>query len=150
MIRFNENRKKYVWDCFSNFCECPIIYERIEYPTVEHAFQAQKTSNTGTKKRIAKAKDAGVAKLIGRNCQLRDDWDEIKEKIMLKLLRVKFKNPLFRYILLSTGEEEIVEVADGWNDMEWGIGRNGKGRNLLGKLLMKVRGEIRKADKGRR
>lgn len=42
-----------------------------------------------------------------------------------------------REILLATGDEELVENAP--NDYYWGIGKSGKGLNMLGKILMETR-----------
>ncbi|HCQ89967.1 MAG TPA: Swarming motility protein ybiA, partial [Clostridium sp.] len=42
-------------------------------------------------------------------------------------------------ILLSTGEEEIIEKTS--NDYYWGCGKEGAEKNMLGKILMEV-GEL--------
>jgi ribA/ribD-fused uncharacterized protein len=47
-------------------------------------------------------------------------------------------------ILLSTGEQEIVENAPG--DYYWGCGKNGTGKNRLGHILMTVRARLREAQ----
>jgi predicted NAD-dependent protein-ADP-ribosyltransferase YbiA (DUF1768 family) len=56
-------------------------------------------------------------------------------------LREKFKDEKLKEMLLQTGEEELVE-SNTWGDIYWGV-CNGKGQNNLGKLLMKIRSEIR-------
>jgi len=43
--------------------------------------------------------------------------------------------------LLQSGDREIVE--DSWRDSYWGWGEDRKGENMLGKLWMEVRKEIR-------
>lgn len=43
----------------SNFYSSPIVYEGIEYPTVEHAFQAAKTFDFDQRKMIAAAATPG-------------------------------------------------------------------------------------------
>jgi predicted NAD-dependent protein-ADP-ribosyltransferase YbiA (DUF1768 family) len=42
--------------------------------------------------------------------------------------------------LLSTKNEEIVE--DNPNNSFWGNGKDGKGENQMGKILMKIRSEL--------
>ena len=42
---------------------------------------------------------------------------------------------------LATGDEELVE--DSPNDYYWGRGRSGTGKNMLGRILMEVRDELR-------
>ena len=82
-----------------------------------------------------------MAKQIGRNVELRPDWEDVKYDVMLKCLRAKYAIPYFRRQLLSTGYKEIRE--DSPTDRVWGW-RDG-GQNLLGKALMQVRAEIREA-----
>ena len=43
--------------------------------------------------------------------------------------------------LLETGDEELVESTT--NDYYWGCGTKGTGKNMLGKILMEVREQIR-------
>lgn len=43
--------------------------------------------------------------------------------------------------LLETGDEELVE-GNKWNDTYWGV-CNGKGKNQLGKILMRIREELK-------
>ena len=44
-------------------------------------------------------------------------------------------------ILLSTGDEDIVE--DTTTDHYWGRGRTGNGKNMLGRILVRTRGQLR-------
>ena len=115
---------------------------RIDYPTVEHAFQACKTCDLNLRKKIAAAPSPGAAKKIGRHLQLRDNWNEIKNDVMYSLVRAKFTYPDLQEKLLATGDEELVE-GNTWFDTTWGV-CNGIGENRLGKILMQVRDEIRK------
>lgn len=124
----------------SNFYESPIEDENITYPTVEHYFQAQKTLNREEKLKIAKASKPAKAKKMGRQVNLRKDWENIKLQVMEKALRLKFQNPELRKKLIATGYEELVE-GNPWGDRYWGV-CNGSGKNKLGKLLMKIRKEL--------
>lgn len=72
----------------------------------------------------------------------RPDWDEIKVGVMRLLLRAKAnQHEYVRRKLLQTGERELVENS--WRDDVWGWGPNRDGKNLLGKLWMEVRAELR-------
>lgn len=130
----------------SNFYDSMICHEYIFYPTVEHYFQAMKSTDLKTRKWIADASTPGEAKRRGRTIQLRLDWEEVKEQVMLDGLRLKFKIPAMREALLSTQSAELIE-GNWWHDNTWGDClcdkcKDIEGKNMLGKLLMKVRSEL--------
>jgi len=130
-------------DFLSNFHPSPIEVDGILYPTVEHAFQAAKTSIPEEKQALAETATPGSVKRKGRKVQLRPDWEEVKVGIMEDLVRLKFTiHADLRAKLLATGDAELVE-GNNWNDRFWGVCR-GKGENQLGKILMKVRSELAK------
>ena len=130
----------------SNFYNSMICHEYIFYPTVEHYFQAMKSTDLKIRKWIADAPTPGEAKRRGRAIQLRPDWEEVKEQVMLDGLRLKFKIPALREMLLETRSSELIE-GNYWHDNTWGNCSCDKckdieGKNMLGKLLMKVRSEL--------
>lgn len=130
----------------SNFYEYEIEYEGIKYPTNEHAFQAAKTLNEAKRREIAQAKTPGIAKRMGRNVELRKNWETIKERVMLECVREKFKSGIMRQKLINTMPYTLVE-GNTWHDNCWGDCvcekcKNTEGKNLLGKILMRVRNEI--------
>jgi ribA/ribD-fused uncharacterized protein len=127
----------------SNFYPAPVEFDGKLYPSVEHAFQAAKTSDPSLRKKIREAKTPGEAKAKGREVPLRKDWESVKLDIMLDLLRRKFGHPHLADLLLETEGLRLVE-GNTWNDSFWGVTR-GRGKNHLGRLLMKVRDEIRQA-----
>jgi ribA/ribD-fused uncharacterized protein len=131
----------------SNFYESPIEFDGITYPTNEHFFQAMKTFHVAERKLIAAAATPGAAKRLGRQTQLRPDWEDIKEDVMLLGLRIKFSDPLLKAKLIATGDAELIE-GNHWHDNTWGDCHCDKckkieGKNILGKLLMKVREECK-------
>ncbi len=60
---------------------------------------------------------------------------------MLEVVRAKFRVNVLAEKLLATGDDELVE-HNTWDDSFWGT-CNGEGENHLGKILMKVRQELR-------
>lgn len=133
----------------SNFYACQVEYEGITYPTSEHAFQAAKSLDPNVRKWVAAAPTPGQAKWRGRAVELRSDWEEVKDKVMLDIVREKFKNEDMRVRLLAT----IGEGYDGfcednyWHDNYWGNCNcskcvNIEGKNMLGKILMEVAREV--------
>ena len=67
---------------------------------------------------------------------------------MRKLVKIKFtSNSDLKNMLLETEEKELVE-GNIWHDNTWGNCycnrcKNVKGKNLLGKILMDIRDEMR-------
>jgi ribA/ribD-fused uncharacterized protein len=63
---------------------------------------------------------------------------------MREVVRAKFnQHDDIRQILLSTGDAKIVEHTE--NDSYWGDGGDGSGKNMLGRILMEIREEARRA-----
>lgn len=132
------------YGCFSNFSPHGVELEGRYWPTVEHYFQAQKFTDQMHRDRILRARTPKDAKTLGwdRNVPIRPDWDEVKDDVMLTAVRKKFStHETIRNVLLSTGEETLVENAP--SDYYWGCGANGTGKNRLGLILMQVRSELR-------
>jgi ribA/ribD-fused uncharacterized protein len=126
----------------SNFHHSPILLAGDEYPTVEHAFQAQKTLNGARREQIRTAHSPALAKKIGRQVQIRANWDGMKERVMLECLRLKFAGwPALARALERTGDGWL-EEGNTWGDRYWGT-VDGTGHNRLGVLLMQVRTERR-------
>ncbi len=117
------------------------------YSTVEHYYQAMKTQDKAERERIISATTPKQAKSYGRQCTLRPDWNSIRLEVMEQALRVKFQDPELRKKLLAT-ENKILEEGNTWGDTFWGVNiKTGKGKNHLGKLLMKIRDDLRKKRK---
>jgi len=58
-------------------------------------------------------------------------------------LKEKFKNKELRDSLISTGDI-IIKEHNTWGDKFWGI-YGGEGENHLGKILMKIRKEVKES-----
>jgi ribA/ribD-fused uncharacterized protein len=125
----------------SNFYPCWITLEDAEYPSVEHAYQAAKTTHEQLRLMFQEPiMTAGEAKKAGQRLKLRDDWEEIKINVMRECIRSKFSQKKFKELLLATGEENLVE-GNSWGDTFWGVCKD-VGQNWLGKLLMEFRKEL--------
>ena len=120
----------------SNFYECKIKYEGIEYPSVENAYQASKTNDIEKKKEFTNIKPI-EAKRLGRQLKIRNDFEKNKKHIMTKLVEIKFNNKDLKLKLINTGDE-LLEEKNTWGDTYWGT-CNGIGENNLGKILMNIR-----------
>jgi len=136
-----EFKDEYHW--LSNFFDCELEYEGISYPTVEHFYVSMKTTDIELRQTISKIETPGKAKRFGqKEIDIRDDWDDIKISIMQYGLNVKFNKPYFKELLLSTGDQKIIE-GNLWHDNFYGSCHcdecGDKGRNILGKMIMELR-----------
>lgn len=76
-----------------------------------------------------------------RKQKLRRDWESVKVAIMKRALLAKFtQHQELKDMLLATKDAKLVEHIE--HDNYWGDGGDGKGKNMLGKLLMALRSEL--------
>ena len=129
----------------SNFYEAPFEWSGVLWMTSEHAYQAAKTQVESERLRIIEAPTPQAAKRLGKSVTMRDDWNEVRVGIMYEIVSEKFyQNPGLKQKLLATGTA-VIEEGNTWGDKILGIcpPGSGIGRNELGKILMKLRNEIR-------
>ena len=140
-IYFYSTQEEY--GAFSNFSRHAFELDGLVWSTSEHYFQAQKFNDEAYREKIRTAPSPMIAARLGRSRKvpIRPDWEEIKDEVMLRAVRAKFQaHPDLRQLLLSTGQEEIIEKTT--RDHYWGCGGDGTGKNMLGKILMQVREEL--------
>jgi ribA/ribD-fused uncharacterized protein len=121
------------YGCFSNFSPHGFELDGLWWPTSEHYFQAQKFAGTPHVEDIRQTRSPMIADRKGRarSRPLRPDWNEVKDEIMREAVLRKFEaNADIREILLSTGDEHLVEQTTG--DYYLGCGTDGTGKNMLG------------------
>lgn len=150
MERVQEFQREYRF--LSNFYAANVVYKEIEFPTVEHAYQAAKyeqyQNSEDKMAEISSLLTPGMAKRAGQEAIVPIDWDIRKFDVMEELVRQKFTRHLtLQNQLLATGDMTLEEGND-WGDIVWGVElTTGKGENRLGKILMKVRAELFKQSR---
>lgn len=128
---------------FSNFAAFPIRLKKKRWLTSEHYFQAQKFKDPLHQERIRKAKTPMIAARLGRDRKkkLRPDWESVKCNVMREAVMAKFsQHEELAELLLGTGDAKLVENTA--NDDYWGDGSDGRGKNMLGRILMQVRKQL--------
>lgn len=133
------------WRFLSNFY--PSSFEASGYPwtTVEHYYQAMKSIDPKHREAVCLTETPGEAKRLGRHCELRPDWEEIKIRVMRAGLLMKFAPmTVLTVLLLNTCDRYLIE-GNTWGDSFWGV-CDGQGENWLGHLLMARRAELRGWD----
>ncbi|KXH56576.1 hypothetical protein CSAL01_03410 [Colletotrichum salicis] len=129
----------------------------ITFKTAEHYMMHAKAllfTDPSVARSVLKADHPRKVKALGRKVHNFNEavWNENRERIVREGNLLKFRSaPGLRRQLLATGERELVEASP--MDRIWGIGfapgkavgvdRDRWGLNLLGKILMEVRGVLR-------
>ncbi|MCC5611547.1 NADAR family protein [Nostoc sp. CHAB 5834] len=124
----------------SNFHVSNVVVDGLCYPSSENAYMAEKTEDMALKVLLSKTTEPFAAKKIGRSLKLIPNWDDKRLAAMLKVLTMKFMDPELRQMLLDTGDRYL-EETNNWGDRFWGV--DGTGLNMLGRLLMILRDNIR-------
>lgn len=139
VIRFYEPNDDFGF--LSNFYPSPITIEGRTYPTVEHYYQSRKFVHApDIWQRIVSAPSPDEAFRLSREfaSQCRADWEVHKKRDMFRGLVFKFKqNADLQKLLLQTGDRYLVENSQ--VDAFWGCGADGKGENVLGRMLVNIR-----------
>lgn len=138
-------RGKYSW--LSNFHPCTVEYGDLIFGSVELFYIAMKTKDNLLRYNISlmDSSEAGKLKKESKSWAVRSDWDDIKLGVMEYGLREKFKDSALRQKLLET-ENQNIQEGNYWNDRFWGVDLKidpNIGENHLGRLLMKIRDELR-------
>ncbi len=110
------------------------------WPSVEHYFQAMKFRDPELRERIRNASHPREAQRIARRhfWKVRRDWKKVRRVIMTRGLWIKcHAHPEVADALEATGDRPIVE--DSLYDYYWGCGRDQRGHNYYGKVLMDIR-----------
>lgn len=145
------------YDFLSNFYPSTVSAHSHDYLTVEHFYQAHKfwyLSNEHQDVRLARSAAEAKARANKTHKNSRPpqgEWDKVKVGVMLAGLRLKFRIPELRQKLTATGDAILIE-GNVWGDRFWGkcppLGKTlttppdeWQGHNMLGVLLMIVRGE---------
>jgi len=142
---YRANEKPY--GALSNLFRRQIIFEGREYPTAEHAYQAGKARKDLVREWILSAPSPSLVAMAAHGLYSWDivpNWSTIKFERMRQVLYAKFTqhDDLFE-LLLSTGNYRLVEAGkvDNQVNREWGE-VNGKGKNMLGVILMELRSKL--------
>lgn len=160
IIKFYKVKNEY-YGCFSNFSCHEFTYKGKRWKTSEHCFQAMKFEGTEHEERIRLLDKPREALNEGKrkDLPLREDWEKIlgnttlgetkvKDQFMYEIVLAKFaQNKNIRDILIST--EDAIIIEDSPIDSYWGCGEDGNGLNMLGKILMRVREDLKRERYGK-
>lgn len=127
-----------------NWYMAPLYLKGVIWPTSEHYYQAQKFIHPVDEELCRRLQTPRETFEMTRreDVEIRSDWDDVKVDVMRDAVYAKFsQNPDLKERLLNTGDAELVENSP--VDYFWGIGQDGSGKNVLGKILMEVRDQLK-------
>lgn len=132
----------------STFSRHAFELDGAEWPSVEHYYQAMKFTDPELQARIRAAGDPTEARKLARQFArrhkraLRKDWEKMKRVIMTRAIYIKCRTHAeVAAALLATGEAELVDNSQ--YDYYWGTGRDFRGGNHFGEVLMGIRSKLR-------
>lgn len=128
------------WGTFSHH---NFVLEGEEWPSVEHYYQAMKFDDPEYQARIRQADHPKKARKLGRNRlkKRRKDWRQLKTTVMTRGVYTKCRTyPEIAQALIATGSARLIENSN--YDYFWGCGRDRRGANRYGEVLMNVRDKL--------
>jgi ribA/ribD-fused uncharacterized protein len=139
----------------SNFSSFEVDWSGFPFKTAEHLYHWLRFSLSdepdayqvaGVIKNARSAHDAFQTAQEHKALQV-ENWNAMKVGFMRRILRAKAdQHEYVRRKLLATGDRELVENS--WRDDFWGWGPNRDGKNMLGKLWVEVRSDLRAKEPG--
>jgi ribA/ribD-fused uncharacterized protein len=131
----------YRW--LSNFYPCRVQYEGLTYRSSEAVYQSAKFPPA--ERAVYTTLEAPAAKALAHSKVVDPAWwDARKDQVMRDAVWAKFsQNPDLAARLVATGDK-FLEETNWWNDQYWGV-YQGKGKNMLGQILMETRARLLRA-----
>ncbi|MAZ88193.1 MAG: GTP cyclohydrolase [Cellvibrionaceae bacterium] len=114
------------------------------WPTAEHYYQAMKFDNADTQAKIRDCTTPEKARKMGRSRfrKRRADWKKLKTTFMTRAIYTRAKtHPSIAKALEQSKDQRLVENSN--YDYFWGCGRDRRGSNHYGRVLMNVREKLR-------
>lgn len=142
---YDEKNKLTEW--LGNFQPCSVDVLGMKFQCSEAAYQAYKfhlTPHQDLMKKFTSLDGAQAWKLAKDNkAHQRADWMQVNDDTMKMVIEEKFlQNPQLKELLLATGDAYLVEHTPLGRDAYWGDNGDGTGKNMLGTLLMVLRGKL--------
>jgi len=128
----------------SSFSRHAFQLDDADWPTVEHYYQGMKFIDPDQRAAIRDTPSPAEARQLAEQHPraVRKDWKKIRKTIMTRGIYIKcLIHSDVATALLETKAQKLVENSQ--YDYFWGCGRDGRGHNTYGKVLMDVREKLK-------
>lgn len=141
-VRLIKGGKKDKLGLLSNYAPISFLLHGVWWKSVEHYYQAHKTTDIHQWRDVIYAKGASSAHALGQSITLRDNWDVVKFQVMAEAMAAKFtQSAIAAAQLVSTNDDMLVEDSD---NAYWGGVLEGS-KNKVGQMLMAIRTNLQGA-----
>ena len=131
----------------SSFSRHGISLDDADWHTVEHYYQGMKFTEPKQRAAIRDTASPAEAKQLAEKHAraVRKDWKKVRQTVMTRGFYIKcLTHPEVAKALLMTDTRKIVESS--MYDYYWGCGRDGRGHNTYGKVLMAIRKKLKNEE----
>ena len=131
----------------SSFSRHGFSLDDADWHTVEHYYQSMKFTDPEQQAAIRSTSSPAEAKQLAEKHAraVRKDWKKIRQTVMTRGIYTKCRTHReVAKALLMTDTRKIVENS--MYDYYWGCGRDGRGHNTYGRVLMAVREKLKTED----
>lgn len=135
-----------VHDPLASHSEHGFELDGAHWPSAEHYYQAMLFDDPALREAIRGTPHPREAEALAQKNKrrFRRDWKALRQTLMTRAVYIKCRtHAQVAQALLATGERALVENSQ--YDYYWGCGRDGRGENAYGKVLMAVRAKLREA-----
>lgn len=132
---------------FSNLFRREVVVRGVSFKTSEHAYQSRKARRPEVGTWMLAAPTPSLVAAAAHallHWDVAPGWSRFRYAWMMECVAAKFgQHEDLQRVLLGTGGRRLVEVGSVDNDVNrrWGE-VNGRGRNFLGRILMRVRADL--------
>ena len=135
-------------ELLGSYAPLSFLLEETVWPTVEHYLQAMQYESLSEQERVRNLSTPDEAHRESKGRwfkKKRKDWDNLRSVYLTRGFYTQCQTyPQVAERLLETGDKRLVENDQ--YDYYWGCGRDRRGTNMYGQVLMQVQAKLREAS----
>ena len=135
-------------ELLGSYANLSFLLENTVWPSVEHYLQAMQYESPAEQERVRNLATPDLAHKESKGRwfkKRRKDWDNLRRVYLTRAVYTQcLSHAAVAERLLGTGDRRLVENDQ--YDYYWGCGRDRRGTNMYGQVLMSVREKLREAS----